>query len=91
MVVQRISISDINALFDTRATFALIDVREPGAYNASHIPRSSLVPRRQLGRCDALPAWGGGTGPYVCAASSVITRSLANQGHEVLFFNESGR
>ena len=31
---------------DTR--FALIDVREPGEYNASHIPGSSLIPRRML-------------------------------------------
>ena len=28
--------------------FALIDVREAGEYNSSHIPGSSLIPRRQL-------------------------------------------
>jgi rhodanese-related sulfurtransferase len=48
MVVQTISVSDVKTLFDTQATFALIDVREPGEYNASHIPGSSLMPRRQL-------------------------------------------
>ena len=35
-------------LFDGHTPFALIDVREPGEYNASHIPRSSLMPRRML-------------------------------------------
>jgi rhodanese-related sulfurtransferase len=47
-MVQTMSVSDLKTLFDTQATFALIDVREPGEYNASHIPGSSLVPRRQL-------------------------------------------
>ena len=35
-------------LFDGSTPFALIDVREPGEYNASHIPGSSLIPRRTL-------------------------------------------
>ncbi len=35
-------------LFNGSAPFALIDVREPGEYNASHIPGSSLMPRRSL-------------------------------------------
>ena len=35
-------------LFDGDTPFALIDVREPGEYNASHIPGSSLIPRRTL-------------------------------------------
>lgn len=35
-------------LFDGNTPFALIDVREPGEYNASHIPGSSLIPRRML-------------------------------------------
>jgi len=47
-MVQTMSVGDLKNLFDTQATFALIDVREPGEYNASHIPGSSLVPRRQL-------------------------------------------
>ena len=47
-MAQTISAHDVKSLFDTQATFALIDVREPGEYNASHIPGSSLVPRRQL-------------------------------------------
>ena len=35
-------------LFEGDTPFALIDVREPGEYNASHIPGSSLIPRRML-------------------------------------------
>jgi rhodanese-related sulfurtransferase len=35
-------------LFDGSTPFALIDVREPAEYNASHIPGSSLIPRRML-------------------------------------------
>ena len=35
-------------LFNGDAPFALIDVREPGEYNASHIPGSSLISRRML-------------------------------------------
>ena len=33
---------------DDSTPFALVDVREPGEYNASHIPGSSLIPRRML-------------------------------------------
>ena len=47
-MAQMISASDVKTLFDTQSTFALIDVRELGEYNTSHIPGSSLVPRRQL-------------------------------------------
>ena len=35
-------------LMNGTTPFALIDVREPGEYNASHIPGSSLISRRML-------------------------------------------
>ena len=38
----------LNELFNDTTPFALIDVREPGEYNSSHIPGSSLMPRRRL-------------------------------------------
>ena len=38
----------LNKLFSDTTPFALIDVREPGEYNSSHIPGSSLMPRRRL-------------------------------------------
>jgi len=38
----------LKSLLDGSTPFALIDVREAGEYNSSHIPGSSLIPRRQL-------------------------------------------
>ena len=38
----------LNDLMAGKSQFALIDVRETGEYNSSHIPDSSLIPRRQL-------------------------------------------
>lgn len=38
----------LKALLATDAAFALIDVREAGEYNSSHIPGASLIARRQL-------------------------------------------
>ena len=43
-----ITAAQLLELFEGAAPFALIDVREPGEYNASHIPGSSLIPRRML-------------------------------------------
>ena len=40
--------AQLEALFNGTDQFALIDVREPGEYNSSHIPGSSLIPRRML-------------------------------------------
>ena len=45
---QPITPSLLVDLLNGRTPFALIDVREPGEYNASHIPGSSLIPRRML-------------------------------------------
>ena len=43
-----ISCAKLADLFDGNAPFALIDVREAGEYNSSHIPGSSLIPRRDI-------------------------------------------
>ncbi len=43
-----ISAQELNSLLQGDSVFALIDVREAGEYNSSHIPDSSLIPRRQL-------------------------------------------
>jgi rhodanese-related sulfurtransferase len=47
----------LQALLDGSAPFALIDVREAGEYNSSHIPGASLIARRQLevSMADAVP------------------------------------
>ena len=38
----------LEGLLEGRSPFALIDVREAGEYNSSHIPGASPMPRRQL-------------------------------------------
>ncbi len=43
-----ISAEDLAVLLEGDSPFALIDVREAGEYNSSHIPGSSLLPRREL-------------------------------------------
>ena len=35
-------------LLEGRSPFALIDIREAGEYNSSHIPGACPMPRRQL-------------------------------------------
>ena len=47
-MVDRISPEALKSLLEGNSQFALIDVREPGEYNTTHIPDSSLIPRRQL-------------------------------------------
>jgi len=43
-----ISATDLNGLLKGKTKFALIDVREAGEYNSSHIADSSLIPRKEL-------------------------------------------
>jgi rhodanese-related sulfurtransferase len=52
-----ISAPELNALMSGDTPYALIDVREVGEYNSSHIPGSSLIPRRELEirMADAVP------------------------------------
>ena len=45
---EKISAEALDALLKEKSRFALIDVREPGEYNSSHIPGASLIPRRRL-------------------------------------------
>ena len=47
-MAQEISPQELRDLLDDNARFALIDVRDPGEYNSSHIPGASLIPRRLL-------------------------------------------
>ena len=47
-MVQEVSPQGLQDLVQGNTRFALIDVREPGEYNSSHIPGSSLIPRRIL-------------------------------------------
>ena len=43
-----ISDAELDGLFKGDEPFALIDVRESGEYNSSHIPGASLIPRRRI-------------------------------------------
>ena len=47
-MAQQISAEGLNDLLDGSESFALVDVREAGEYNSTHIPGSSLIPRREL-------------------------------------------
>ena len=40
--------ASLKSLLEGKEPFALIDVREAGEYNSSHIPGLSLIARRQL-------------------------------------------
>ncbi|MCH2520209.1 MAG: rhodanese-like domain-containing protein, partial [Dehalococcoidia bacterium] len=47
-MVKKIAAADLNSLLEGNSQFALIDVREAGEYNSTHIINSSLIPRRHL-------------------------------------------
>ena len=47
-MVQTLSVESLDSLLAGDSQFALIDVREAGEYNSSHIPSSSSIPRRAL-------------------------------------------
>ena len=65
-MAQTTTAAALKALLDQQTTCAVIDVRDPGEYNDSHIPGSSLVPRRQLEfRMPRLVPWAG-TPVIVC-------------------------
>ncbi len=55
-----ISDAELDALFNGDTPFALIDVRESGEYNSSHIPGAALIPRRRIEFIieDSVPARG---------------------------------
>ncbi|MEC8857556.1 MAG: rhodanese-like domain-containing protein, partial [Chloroflexota bacterium] len=47
-MAQKISSQGLNDLLQGKSPFALIDVRESGEYNATHIPGAALIPRRRI-------------------------------------------
>ena len=47
-MAQQVTAEALAALLEGSESFALIDVREAGEYNSTHIPGSSLIPRREL-------------------------------------------
>ena len=47
-MAQKIASNALKDLLDGKSPFALIDVRESGEYNATHIPGAALIPRRRI-------------------------------------------
>lgn len=47
-MAEKITADELNSLLEGESQFALIDVREAGEYNSTHIPGSSSIPRRML-------------------------------------------
>ncbi len=47
-MADRVSAHTLNDLLSSKSQFAVLDVRESGEYNSSHIPGASLVPRRRI-------------------------------------------
>ena len=47
-MAEKISPAELSDLLNGDSPFALIDVRESGEYNSSHIPGASLIPRRRI-------------------------------------------
>ena len=47
-MTNNITPAELNNLLNSDSQFALIDVRESGEYNSSHIPGASLIPRRRI-------------------------------------------
>ena len=47
-MAQKIASNDLKDLLEGKSPFALIDVRESGEYNATHIPGAALIPRRRI-------------------------------------------
>lgn len=65
-MATQISPAGLKSLLDGDTPFALIDVREPGEYNSTHIPGSSIIPRKQLEFQMALAVPYQGTHIVVC-------------------------
>ncbi|NQW24373.1 MAG: hypothetical protein HQ475_13130 [SAR202 cluster bacterium] len=47
-MAKKISSQELKDLMGGTAPYALIDVRESGEYNATHIPGAALIPRRRI-------------------------------------------
>ena len=46
--VAELSIEEFRALTEAEKNYSLLDIREPGEYNAGHIPNATLLQRREI-------------------------------------------
>ena len=84
----------LEALPAGNTQFALLDVREPGEYNSSHIPGSSSMPRRQLEFQMSLAAPFRGTSIVLCdddgRRAALAAETLDRMGYTRLSVLEGG-
>ncbi|MCI0845056.1 MAG: rhodanese-like domain-containing protein, partial [Chloroflexi bacterium] len=93
-MAQKISSQDLKELLDGKSPFALIDVRESGEYNATHIPGAALIPRRRIEYIIESSVPFKGTQVVVCdddgRRARLAAATLDNLGYTDVFFLEGG-
>ena len=93
-MAQKIASSDLKNLLDGKAAFALIDVRESGEYNATHIPGAALIPRRRIEYIIESSVPFKGTKVVICdddgRRAQLAAATLDNLGYTDVHFLEGG-
>ena len=86
--------ASLKSLLEGKTPFALIDVREAGEYNSSHIPGSSLIARRQLELAVAQAVPFKGTPVVVCdddgRRATLAGRTLERLGYRQVSVLDGG-
>ncbi len=93
-MAKKISSQDLKNLLDGSSPFALIDVRESGEYNATHIPGAALIPRRRIEYIIEGSVPFKGTQVVVCdddgRRAELAGATLDKLGYTNVFFLEGG-
>src|SRR5258705_9894976 len=93
-MAARIAPASLKSLLEGKTPFALIDVREAGEYNSSHIPGSSLIARRQLELAGAQAVPFKGTPVLVCdddgRRATLAARTLDGLGYPPVSVPDGG-
>ena len=93
-MATKISAEELRSTLEGATPFALIDVREPGEYNSSHIPGSSLIPRRLLEFQMAAAVPYKGAQVVLCdddeKRSTLAAATLERMGHSQVFVLDGG-
>ena len=93
-MAQKITSKDLKELLDGKSPFALIDVRESGEYNATHIPGAALIPRRRIEYIIDSSVPFKGTQVVVCdddgRRAQLAAATLDNLGYTDVSFLEGG-
>jgi rhodanese-related sulfurtransferase len=86
--------ASLKSLLEGKTPFALIDVREAGEYNSSHIPGSSLIARRQLESAVTQAVPFKGTSVVVCdddgRRAALAARTLERLGYRQVSVLDGG-